>query len=316
MPALFTLPQVVPLSSLGAILPGSKLYFFQTGTSTPQAVYQDIDLATPHSQPVVADGSGVFDPIYLDPGATDYRARLTDSSDVQLWQIDDIPSNQQVVQTLNVVAADPEIVLENTSAVAGNKKARIQVGADYVALQLLNDAESLAADVLRAERNQNTITALRLQGQIPYLGEVVYKTADTVRVSTTTLADDPHLQCTLLANSAYIIEGVLRFSGGGAGAHGIKIAQAFSGTISSFLSEAEISAFVNGSGSVSRSPMSTATPLAYATISFATLDFVRFSIVVVTVTSGLFSIQWAQNSSSADNTLMDEFSWIRAHRLP
>lgn len=87
MSNLFFLPRVV-------YTPGSKLYFYQTGSSTPQNTYQDKDLSVPHSNPVEADSAGYFDPIYLDPSLPDYRVELTDSSDVLQsgYPVDDVPA--------------------------------------------------------------------------------------------------------------------------------------------------------------------------------------------------------------------------------
>lgn len=71
--------------------PGAKLYFYASGTSTPQDTYQDIDLTTAHANPVVADAEGYFDPIYLDPALPNYRYTLTDADDAVLeGPIDDV----------------------------------------------------------------------------------------------------------------------------------------------------------------------------------------------------------------------------------
>jgi len=76
----------------GEALPGAKLYFYQTGTTTDQNVYQEAALSSTHAQPVVADSDGQFADIWLNPDASvDYRVRLTDSNDVQIWQVDDVP---------------------------------------------------------------------------------------------------------------------------------------------------------------------------------------------------------------------------------
>lgn len=72
-------PVIRPFSLNITNLPGAKLYFYESGSSTPKAVYQDKFGITPHTNPVVADSSGSFAPIFLD-GL--YRVTLTDSSDV------------------------------------------------------------------------------------------------------------------------------------------------------------------------------------------------------------------------------------------
>lgn len=93
MTQLFNLPKAVPLSTAGDLIPGAKLYFYQTGTTTPQNVYTDIGLSVAHSSPVEADASGVFAPIYLDHTLPNYRVKLTDSAGTQIWQLDDIPAS-------------------------------------------------------------------------------------------------------------------------------------------------------------------------------------------------------------------------------
>lgn len=93
MPDLFQLPQVTPLN-MGAVMPGAKLYFYRTNTSTPQNTYQDAALSTPHENPVVADADGVFAPIFLDPNLPDYRVTLKTSANATVsgYPVDDIPS--------------------------------------------------------------------------------------------------------------------------------------------------------------------------------------------------------------------------------
>lgn len=89
---LFRLPKAVGLDSAVRALSGAKAYFYETGTTTPQDTYSDAELTTPHAHPVVADASGVFPPIYLDP-ALKYKVTLTDSADVLVYTVD--PVNDQ-----------------------------------------------------------------------------------------------------------------------------------------------------------------------------------------------------------------------------
>lgn len=87
---LFHLPVAIPLEG-GSVSSGAKLYFYQTGTTTDQTVYQDGDLATAHAQPVVADSNGEFAAIYLDPDASvQYKVVLKDSADTTLWTVDPV----------------------------------------------------------------------------------------------------------------------------------------------------------------------------------------------------------------------------------
>src|SRR5688572_22748268 len=91
MPQTFVLPRQVALDDDANSMAGALAYFYQTGTTTPQAVYSDSALTTQHSNPVVADAAGRWAKIYLNPNATaNYRVRITDSSGVQVYQEDDI----------------------------------------------------------------------------------------------------------------------------------------------------------------------------------------------------------------------------------
>lgn len=68
---------------------GAKLYFFESGTTTEAAVYTDSALSVAHTQPVTAASSGVFAPIYLDPGIT-YKVQLKTSSGSLIYEVDPI----------------------------------------------------------------------------------------------------------------------------------------------------------------------------------------------------------------------------------
>jgi hypothetical protein len=83
---LFYDPISRPLSAAGLALPGAYYNFYNSGTSTPATVYQDPGLTLPYpsaslngSNPlfsvVQADGTGAFQPIYLNP-TTIYRVQL------------------------------------------------------------------------------------------------------------------------------------------------------------------------------------------------------------------------------------------------
>jgi hypothetical protein len=87
----YALSKQVAMSG-GAVEAGAQLYFYETGTTTDQTVYDSSDLSSAHNQPVVANSNGEFPPIYLDPDASvDYRVRLNDSDDALIWQEDDVP---------------------------------------------------------------------------------------------------------------------------------------------------------------------------------------------------------------------------------
>ena len=177
MPQLLTLPFVVPLSAAGLILPGAKLTFTVTGTSTPQPVFQDLALQNAHTQPVVANGAGSFDAVYLDPSLPAYRILLTDSADVPLpgYPIDDVPSNQNTAQTLRLKSAAPEIIFEETDASAGNQKWRVRVNAEKLLIDLLSDDEGTVVNIAELTRTGLTPGSLNFAGQYLRVGEYLLR---------------------------------------------------------------------------------------------------------------------------------------------
>lgn len=72
----------------GAPLAGGFLYFYASGTSTPQNTYADQALATPNTNPVVLDSNGYANSVFLANLA--YKVVLTDSNNVQLWTFDPV----------------------------------------------------------------------------------------------------------------------------------------------------------------------------------------------------------------------------------
>ena len=110
MAQIFTLPPARPLTSSGGAMPLARLYFYQTATSTPQNTYQDADLSTPHTNPVIADAYGAFAPVFLDPTLPAYRVKLTDSTGAQIWQYDGIPSNQNTAQQFRLISTAPGLL--------------------------------------------------------------------------------------------------------------------------------------------------------------------------------------------------------------
>lgn len=93
----FVNPIVRPLSLNITNLPGARLYFFVAGSTTPAATYADKDGEIPNSNPVVADSSGTFPPIFLDNRL--YRVVLTDNKNVTQpgWPLDNVGQDSTIV---------------------------------------------------------------------------------------------------------------------------------------------------------------------------------------------------------------------------
>ena len=92
--SLVPMPRFYGLDA-GLSLPAARLYFYESGTTTPKNTYNDPDLAVPHANanPVVADASGLFGAIYLLPDA--YKVVLKTSADVTLWTADPVQGRSE-----------------------------------------------------------------------------------------------------------------------------------------------------------------------------------------------------------------------------
>lgn len=79
---------------------GAKLYFYATGTLTPQSVYTTAALNIAHTNPVVADSGGQFPPIYFDSSKR-YRGILENATGTTtIYDID--PINSGVLSELGL----------------------------------------------------------------------------------------------------------------------------------------------------------------------------------------------------------------------
>ena len=164
MPALFVMPKAFGLTSAGAAAPGSKLTFTATGTSTPQNTYTDLALTTPSANPLIADSAGFFAATYLDPSLPAYRVKLSTSADVQIWQLDDIPSNQNTSQQFRLKAVAPSLTFEETDASANNKIWRLKANSEQLLLTILNDAEGVETTVFTFDRTGTTVDSFNFNG--------------------------------------------------------------------------------------------------------------------------------------------------------
>lgn len=85
----FILPNAFVVSATGVPRAGAKLWFYETGTDTPQDTYSDSNLTVVNANPVVADANGQFGNIFL-LGSPSYNVVLTDPSGVQIWAMDPV----------------------------------------------------------------------------------------------------------------------------------------------------------------------------------------------------------------------------------
>ena len=82
----------------GNPLAGGKLYTYAAGTTTPLATYTDAGGGTPNTNPVILNSRGEAN-VWL--GSSKYKFKLTTSTDVEIWTVDNISSyNYDVLATL------------------------------------------------------------------------------------------------------------------------------------------------------------------------------------------------------------------------
>lgn len=307
MADLFFLPKV-------SGLPGAKLYFYQTGTSTPQAVYTDADLSVAHDQPIEADGAGVFEPIYLDPTLPHYRVTYTTSADVLIYTWDDYPSNQNVQQSMRLESTAPELWLYDTDGTVNARKVRIRVNGQIFEISLSNDAENSFTEFFSYNPSNSSVELL---GLVPLNGVAARTLNGSTLNTSTTLANDPDLAITLEGSSVYAIDGQIEFyAATGQGAMGAKFGLAYSGAGIHSGTRALVNQYANGSGSVVLSAFSNASPLAIATLDNSQNEqLITFSLSVRTSSAVTVTLQRAQNSSNGSNLSILANSWIRAQRI-
>lgn len=89
----------------GNPLAGAKLYFYLANTTTKITIYQDALAATPHQNPVVADATGMFAPIFLADGQAPYKTELTTSAGSVIQTVDGIVAVQRYSATFADIIA-------------------------------------------------------------------------------------------------------------------------------------------------------------------------------------------------------------------
>lgn len=98
----FVLPFQSVYNTNGSPYDGAKLYFYDSGTSTPKDTFTDEPKTIANTNPVIANGFGTFGDIFLEDG--DYKVVLKDKYDLQVWEAnpvsDDGGTYSSVVTTI------------------------------------------------------------------------------------------------------------------------------------------------------------------------------------------------------------------------
>ena len=106
------------LDASGAPLVGGKLYTYTAGTTTPQPTYTDSAGGTANTNPVILDSRGEAN-VWL--GGANYKFRLTDANDVEIWTVDNISAPTSGVSpalsgnvTIDTNSASPALKITQT----------------------------------------------------------------------------------------------------------------------------------------------------------------------------------------------------------
>ena len=126
-------PTAQAAGDTGTPLSGAKLYFYESGTSTPKNTYSDSGLTTPNANPVVADSAGRFADIFFTSG--NYKVVLTTSAGVTVKTQDPVAANAITTSTFM------ETLLDDTTAAA----ALTTLGVSSFMQGVLDDTTAVAA---------------------------------------------------------------------------------------------------------------------------------------------------------------------------
>lgn len=124
---------LVPLPRIGITPEGGMLInTYAAGTSTPIATYTDSVGSASNTNPVVADGLGLFPAIYL-PLGTSYKFVCTHANGVTIWTQDGIASVPASTPALDVPATAGETLLAGVVAYCSDGSGGKQAGLWYIA---------------------------------------------------------------------------------------------------------------------------------------------------------------------------------------
>lgn len=112
--SLFFIPSASGFGQNFTPIPGSKLFFFDQGTSTPRNTYTTSAKNVAHTNPVVSDGSGVFPPIYVS-GA--YTARLEDSNGriIDTFDFDELATAASISGFVRTTTTTTALIADSTA---------------------------------------------------------------------------------------------------------------------------------------------------------------------------------------------------------
>lgn len=200
-------PYVQLVTSAGVPISGAKAYFYQAGTTTDITTYQDSGEVTPHAQPVVADASGIFAPIYVS-NAT-FKAVFKNASDVTILTVDNITNGSSTFSDATWTLQDnadatKQLQLQLSGITTGTTRTWTAPDASGTVVLSSTTASATAAGIVELATDAETktgtdtaraITPANLTAKEATVAEVRANTAD--RIITTDIAYSALAEVTL-----------------------------------------------------------------------------------------------------------------------
>lgn len=118
MAVRFVNPFIQWVNGSSVVESGAKLYFYDTGTSTPKTTYSDSALSVANANPVVADANGKFGDIFL--STAQYKVVLKTSADVTIWTADPVGDSLEDVTVTGAFALSGKITPSQITADQNN----------------------------------------------------------------------------------------------------------------------------------------------------------------------------------------------------
>lgn len=140
------------------------------------------------------------------------------------------------------------------------------------------------------------------------------KTADTTRNNTSTLANDPHLAVTLAANATYLINMFLIYTSVTT-TPDLKIAFTAPAGAAFTWAPLGLDPSVTAVQGIVRYPAETTSNRTVATIAGVDTVATPTGIVRTAGTAGALTVQWSQNTQTAENTTVKTDSYLLAIRV-
>ena len=318
---LFKLPKVIAFDANAALMSGAKANFYITGTTTRQDTYSDKALTTPHDNPVVADGNGVFAPIYLDD-TLNYKVDVTDSLDSSLsgYPVNDLASSDEILtnfaSTANALGASL-IGIEDT---ATNFLATdVEAALAEIYTDLASTDNTLGASLVGIEDAGGNFTATTVEAALVQLGVPKVKDALTTHTTDIIPGNDSELTYAIPETGKYAFELFVTFWGTDTSTQGINLNVNYSGTVGTG-SRWHAWGRVNGASSIATdSPVSGVTTAIGFTASDITVtaysDHLSIQGVLVADTTGTIAFASSQQASEANLTNIGIGSYMIVRKL-